>query len=36
MKEIADALQRQPGAIRSRVTKLNLFDPHTPGANPSM
>jgi len=34
VKQIADALQRQPGVIRSRLAKLNLIDPQTPGGKP--
>ena len=29
VKEIAVAMRRQPGAIRSRLEKLNLIGPHT-------
>jgi DNA-binding NarL/FixJ family response regulator len=32
--EIANALHRQPSAIRSRLTKLNLPVPGTPGSGP--
>jgi hypothetical protein len=33
VKQIAEALQRQPGAIRSQLAKLNLVDPHA-GSQP--